>query len=82
MQICDKTYKQIDGLAMGSPSAPLLSNISLSKYEPNIRDDAKLFERYMNDHDTVRTIKVDLIENKLVEINSLHPKLKFTLEVE
>ena len=82
MQICDKTYKQIDGLAMGLPSAPLLSNISLSKYEPNIRDDAKLFERYMNDHDTVRTIKVDLIENKLVEINSLHPKLKFTLEVE
>ena len=80
MQICDKTYKQIDGLAMGSPPAPLLSNIWLSKCEPNIRDDAKLFERYMND--TVRTIKVDLIENKLVEINSLHPKLKFTLEVE
>ena len=29
-----------------------------------------------------RTIKVNLIENKLVEINLLHFKLKFTLEVE
>ena len=40
-------YCQIDGLEMGSQSAPPLSNIWLSKFEPNIRDDAKLFERYM-----------------------------------
>ena len=32
--------------------------------------------------DIVRTIKVDLIENKFVETDSLHTKLKFTLEVE
>ena len=64
---------------MESPPAPPLTNIWLSKYEPNISDDAKLFENYMDD--IVRTIKVDLIENKLVEINSLNPKLKFTLEV-
>ena len=43
-------------------------------------NDAKLFERYMAD--IVRTIKADLIENKLAEINLLHHKLKFTLEVE
>lgn len=30
----------------------------------------------------VRTMKVDLNENKLVEINLLYSKLKFTLEVE
>lgn len=43
-------------------------------------DDVKPSERYMDD--IVRTIKVDHTENKLVEINSPHPKLKFTLEVE
>ena len=59
MQTHDGTYKQIDGLAMGSPPAPPLSNIWLSKYEPNIGDDAKLFELDMDD--IVRTIKVDLI---------------------
>ena len=32
--------------------------------------------------DIVRTIKVDLIESKFVETDSLHTKLKFTLEVE
>ena len=59
---------------------PPLFKVWLSKYEPNIRDDAKLFELYMDD--TVGTIKVNLIESKLVEINLLHSKLKFTLEVE
>ena len=52
----------------------------LSKYEPNKRDSVKLFESWMDD--IVRTIKVDLIENKFVETDSLHTKLKFTLEVE
>ena len=51
----DGPYCQIDGLAMGSQQAPPLSNIWLSKFEPNIRDDAKLFERYMDD--ILRTIK-------------------------
>ena len=76
----DGTYQEIDGLSMGSPPAPPLSNIWLSKYEPAIKDDAKLFERYMDD--ILRTTKESLIENKLSEINLLHPNLKFTLEVE
>ena len=65
---------------MGSPPALPLSNIWRSKYEPAIKDDAKLFERYMDD--ILRTIKESLIENKLSENNLLHPNLKFTLEVE
>ena len=60
--------------------SPPLFKVWLSKYEPSIRDDAKPFELYMDD--TVGTIKVNLIESKLVEINLLHSKLKFTLEVE
>ena len=76
----DGHYHQIDGLAMSSQPAPPLSNIWLSKYEPNIRDDAKPFERYMDN--TLRTIKQQFIQAKLKEINALHPNLKFTLEVE
>ena len=67
IQTHDGTYKEIDGLAMGSPPESLLSNIWLLKYGPNIRDNAKLFEHYMDD--IVRTIKFDLTEHKLVEIN-------------
>ena len=48
MLIHDRPYRQIDGLAMGSQPAAPLSNIWLSKFDPNIRDDAKLFERYMD----------------------------------
>ena len=65
---------------MGSPPAPPLSNIWLFKYESAIKDDAKIFELYMDD--ILRTIKENLIENKLSEINSLHPNLKFTLQIE
>ena len=39
----DGPYCPIDRLAMGSQPAP--SNIWLLKFEPNIRDDAKPFER-------------------------------------
>ena len=67
----DGAYPQIDGLAMVSQPAPPLSNIWLSKYEPNIRDDAKLFERYIND--ILRTIKQQFSQAKLKEINALHP---------
>ena len=76
----DGYYVQNDGLAMGSPPAPPLANIWLAKREPEIRDDAKLFERYMDD--VIRSIKQGAIEEKMVVINSIHEKLKFTMERE
>ena len=76
----DESYCQIDGLAMGYQPALPLSNDWLSKFDPNIRDDVKLFERYMED--IVRTIKQQFNQTKLKEISTLHPNLKFTLEVE
>ena len=80
MSTHDGYYVQKDGLAMGSPPAPLLANIWLAKRENDIKDDAKLFERYMDD--IIRSIRQDQIEDKLREINRLHPNLKFTIEVE
>ena len=76
----DGLYQQIDGLAMGSQPAPPLANIWLFKSEPDIKDDAKIFERYVDD--ILRTIKAEMIETKLHAINGLHPNLKFTIEVE
>ena len=71
---------QKDGLAMGSPPAPSLANIWLAKREPTIRDEAKFFERYMDD--VIRSIKQHLIDEKMVVINNIHNNLKFTVELE
>ena len=59
MSTHDGYYIQKDGLAMGSPPAPLLANIWLAKKEIIIKDDAKLFERYMDD--IIRTINSEKI---------------------
>ena len=80
MSTHDGFYRQVDGLAMGSSPAPLLANGWLHKFDPIIRDDAKLFARYMDD--VVRSIRNWAIPDKLKEINTLHKKLKFTHELE
>ena len=80
MSTHDGYYKQIDGLAMGSPPAPHLANGWMSKFDRQIQGNAKLFTRYMDD--ILRDIKGDEIDNKLAEINNLHPNLTFTIEKE
>lgn len=73
-------YKQIEGLAMGSPPAPLLANGWMYKFDSIVKGDASLFARYMDDY--VRDIKPESINEKLKQINGLHPSLKFTMEIE
>ena len=76
----DGYYRQVDGLAMGSPPAPHLANGWMSKFDSNIKGEAKLYFRYMDD--IFRDIVKSETENKLLEINSLHPSLTFTMERE
>jgi len=76
----DGFYRQVDGLAMGSPPAPLLANGWLSKFDNLIKGDAKLFARYMDD--ILREIHISCIDDKLSELNNLHLSLKFTVERE
>ena len=76
----DGYYRQKDGLAMGSQPAPLFANLWLAKFRPVIRNNAKLFDRYMDD--ILRSIKKSEVQNKLSQINTLHPNLQFTLEEE
>ena len=80
MSTHDGFYKQIDGLAMGSAPAPFLANGWLSQFDSQIKGNAKIYFRYMDD--IVREIPENLIEQKLEEINNYHPSLKFTLETE
>ena len=63
-------YKQIDGLAMGSPPAPHLANGWMSQFDNIIKGTSKLFTRYMDD--ILQEMKSSIIENKLGEINNLH----------
>ena len=76
----DGYYTQRDGLAMGSSPAPHLANGWLSQYEETIKGESKLYDRYMDD--ILKEEKKEKIEQKLEEINKLHPNLKFTLERE
>ena len=76
----DGYYTQRDGLAMGSAPAPHLANGWLSQFEETIKGESKLYDRYMDD--ILKEEKKENIEQKLDEINKLHPNLKFTLERE
>jgi len=80
MSTHDGYYQQVDGLAMGSPPAPHLANGWLSQFDSLIQGDAKMFSRYMDD--ILRDIKTGEAEQKLSQLNNLHPNLSFTIERE
>ena len=74
MSTHDGFYKQTDGLAMGSPPAPYLANGWLSQYDENIKGDAELYARYMDD--VIRDIESQTRDTKFSEINKLHKQIK------
>ncbi|XP_066928819.1 uncharacterized protein [Clytia hemisphaerica] len=76
----DGFYRQNDGLAMGSPPAPMLANGWMSTFDSSIKDDARLYSRYMDD--ILRDIKKCKIDDTMTRINDLDTNLKFTLERE
>ena len=48
MSTNDGLFKQIDGLAMGSPPAPMLANAWISTFDTTVSNDASLYTRYMD----------------------------------
>ena len=79
-----KTYKQIDGLSMGSPMAPLLANWFVDKIESKLLSDdnikqPKYYRRYVDDIFAVFECDHDK-EVFFQHLNSAHKNLQFTIE--
>ena len=76
----DGYHQQRDGSAMVSPPAPPLANGWMDLHDHKIRDDIKLYLRYIDD--IIRSISKNNVESDLLQIKNLHPSLSFTSETE
>ena len=77
-------YIQIDGVVMGSLLDPLLANIFMISLEvvilPSIKKHAAHWKRYFdNTHGYIDPSKFEFVLEKL---NSHHPNIQFTHEIE
>ncbi|XP_068734878.1 uncharacterized protein [Montipora capricornis] len=76
-------YEQIDGVAMGSPLAPLMANSFLCHIDENLDQANKLpslYKRY--DDDTLALVdNIDDAESFLHVVNEAHPSQEFTKEL-
>ena len=82
-----KLYDQVDGVAMGSPLGPVLANAFLSFHESQWLNSCPVefkplfYRRYIDD--TFAVFKsVSHVHKFLNYLNSKHPNMKFTVEVE
>jgi len=78
-----KLYEQIDGMAMGSPLGPLMTNASLCSIEEKLEQDNKLPDFYRRSvDDTLATMKdVPAAEAFSSTLNNCHPSIRFTMEL-
>ena len=79
-----ETFTQVDGVAMGSSLAPILSNIFMVRLERNLipilKNHLSYLKRYVND--TICFIKNGSVVHVLSTINNFHSSIKFTYETE
>ena len=77
-------HRQIDGVAMGLPLGPALANIFVGYQEAKLFNIAKrpsVYFRYVDDTFAVFNNEEDC-NNFFIQLNSLHPSLRFTFEKE
>ena len=76
-------YRQIDGVAMGSPLGPVLANIFVGYYESLVPETAwpSLYCRFVDDSFAC-CLDCQQSEQLLYTLNGLHPSLQFTCEHE
>ena len=76
-------YRQVDGVAMGSPLGPVLANIFVGYCESRVPDEAwpSLYCRFVDDSFAYFD-KYQESDRLLQMLNDLHPALKFTCEHE
>lgn len=88
-QYNDKFYEQKNGLAIGNPLSPLFAEIFLKHFEKqflNIKCEfsqyIKYYYRYVDDVIVLWTGTERILNKFIKHINSLHEKIKFTVEKE
>jgi hypothetical protein len=87
-QFNNKIYQQKEGLPMGAPFSPILSEIYIQNIEHsiiiNILQNYKIlgYYRYVDDILLVYNKKIADISNTLKQFNEINPKLQFTIEKE
>ena len=79
-----EVYKQIDGLSMGSPLAPILANWFVAKVEDSLLDNPsvkqpKFYRRYVDDIFAVFETEKDR-DVFYSLLNNMHKNLQFTME--
>ena len=77
-------YNQIDGVAMGSPLAPVVANIFMGFYESKWLNEynfnkSKFYLKYVDDILATFDKEQDSL-NFLYFLNKRHPNIKFTIE--
>lgn len=78
-------YLQIDGVAMGSPVAPVLANIWMEHFEQALHlqlSTVKLWKRYVDDVFCILNGGLQEVEQLKYHLESIHPKIRFSSEVE
>jgi hypothetical protein len=79
-------YEQIDGVAMGSPLSPVVANFYMEKFEQLAIQSAPLkpryWFRYVDDTFVVWSHGEEELVRFLDHLNSVHPKIQFTMERE
>lgn len=78
-------FKQKEGLAMGSPLSPLMADIFMDYFENKYfvgQPHILYYYRYVDDIIMCWTGTLRQIDIFVRKINNLHPKIKFTLELE
>ena len=77
-------YSQIEGAAMGSLVSPIVANLFMEWFEDRAlmtyRDPPRFWGWYMDDG--LAVIKTHAIESFAVHLNSQHPNIKWTSELE
>ena len=80
-------YKQVDGMAMGSPLGPTFANIFMCTFEEQLLENCPIsfyplfYRRYVDD--TFALFRTQEAANSFKELaNAKHPNIKFTIEHE
>ena len=82
----EQLYKQTEGLAMGSSLSPVIANLYMEDFEETALETSllkpKCWLRYVDDVFAVWSHGEVKLCEFLEHINSIHPKIQFTMEME